>query len=162
MGTENPDAVIARMEALNKKLDEYEQQVGLLAYNPNEDHSDAKKYLNMEQRNMEAMSLEECAEASLLLGSLSFHIQRAANREKTVIGWAERLLKEKVSGRENQYRGSWESQFYQAISEDDFLMKVSKVRNYAQSRYDRLTYLSTSIMKISELFTNLQKAKVMK
>ena len=67
-----------------------------------------------------------------------------------------------MSGKEQQYRGSWDSQFNQAVKDDDFARGLLKLKNYAQQRADRLTYLSTSVKNISDLFVNLQRAKVMK
>ena len=58
--------------------------------------------------------------------------------------------------------GSWESQFHQAIKGDDYASKIQKIKVYAQQRVDRTIFLATSIKNMSDLFKNLQMAKVMK
>ena len=161
MGTENKEP-IDRMAFLNKKLDEYEVSLGLPLYIEGEDHNEAKKLLNYNRNQMEQMSIEDCAQAALLLGGLSFYIQRAINRETAVINWADSTLKGLLSGKEVQFKGSWESQFNQAIKNDDYTNKLHKLRIYAQNRHDRLIYLASSIKNMSDLFVNLQRAKATK
>ena len=65
-----------------------------------------------------------------------------------------------ISGRESQYSGSWDSQYQQAVREDGYASKMNKIKVYAQQRADRITYLANSIRNLSDLFVNLQKAKI--
>jgi hypothetical protein len=65
-----------------------------------------------------------------------------------------------MSGRELQYKGSWDSQYYQAIREDGYALKLESIKTYAQQRADRLTYLASSVKNLSDLFVNLQRAKI--
>lgn len=162
MGTENKEP-IDRMKILNEKLDEYESSIGLSKYKEDQgDSNDVHRYLNMSREQIEKLSIEDCAEAAILLGSLSFHIQRALNREQAVVNWSTNVLRDLISGRETQYKGSWESQFSQAVKEDGYANKVDKLKTYAKARADRLSYLASSIKSMSDLFVNMQRAKVMK
>ena len=65
-----------------------------------------------------------------------------------------------ISGRELQYKGSWDSQYYQAVKEDGYASKLESIRVYAQQRADRLTYLASSVKNLSDLYINLQRAKI--
>ena len=76
----------------------------------------AKRYLQLSRDQMEKLTPEQCAEAALLLASLSFHIQRSYNREIARVNWADRTLKTTLVGREQAYKGSWESQFNQILT----------------------------------------------
>ena len=75
----------------------------------------AKKYLQLSRDQIEKLTPDQCSEAALLLSSLAFHIQRSYNREIARINWADRTLKTTLAGREQAYKGSWESQFNQAV-----------------------------------------------
>jgi hypothetical protein len=109
---------------------------------------------------MEKLTVDECAEAALLLGGFSFYLQRSYNREIARVNWASSNLKRMMSGRELQYKGSWDSQYYQAIREDGYALKLESIKTYAQQRADRLTYLASSVKNLSDLFVNLQRAKI--
>ncbi len=152
-----------RMEAVEKILDEYETALGLPRFQ--EDYvgeSEVTTYIEMDRRSMEKLTLEDCAEIAIALDQFAFHLQRAVNRENARVNWATDLLKEMISGRECQYQGSWDSQFHQAVKGDAFTRQVAKIQRYAQQRSDRITYLANAVRNRSNLFINLQKAKVMK
>ena len=67
-----------------------------------------------------------------------------------------------MSGREQSYKGSWDSQFNQAVREDGYTSKIADIQRYAQQRADRLNYLSSSIKNVSDVFINGQKSKSLK
>lgn len=158
METENKTP-LSRMQFVDKTLDEYEAKIGLCKYQE-KNESEAERYLSMSRGQIEKLDIEGCAQAALTLSSFSFYIQRSYNREIARVKWADSLLKKIVAGRENQYSGSWESQYYQAVKNDDYTMGVYKIQQYAQQRAERLTYLATSIKSMADMFINLQRAKV--
>ena len=151
-----------RLSKLDSVLDEYESSLGIPAFVNDFHDESAKKYLQLSRDQIEKFTPEQCAEAALLLASLSFHLQRSYNREVARVNWADQVLKTIVSGREQQYRGSWDSQFYQAVKEDGYATKVADIKKYAQQRADRLTYLASSIKNISDIFLSVQRSKAFK
>ena len=151
-----------RLNKLDSVLDEYESSLGIPAFVNDFHDESAKKYLQLSRDQIEKFTPEQCAEAALLLASLSFHLQRSYNREVARVNWADQVLKTIVSGREQQYRGSWDSQFYQAVKEDGYATKVADIKKYAQQRADRLTYLASSIKNISDIFLSVQRSKAFK
>lgn len=151
-----------RLEQIDSVLDEYENNLGLPLYSSDFHDPSVKNYLNMSRQHMEKLTVEECSEAALLLGGFSFYIQRSYNREIARVNWATSSLKKMVSGRESQYGGSWDSQYYQAVKEDGYASKLDTIKTYAQQRADRLTYLASSIKNFSDLFVNLQRAKAIR
>lgn len=159
---EKKDLAKQQLEDIDKVLDGYESSLGLPVFEGEFHDNDAKKYLQLSRDQIEKLTLEECSQAALLLASLSFHIQRSYNREIARVNWSTQILKITVAGREQAYRGSWESQFNQAIKEDGYTSKVLAINRYAQQRADRITYLSTSIKNMSDLFVNVQRAKAFK
>ena len=116
--------------------------------------------MGMPRQQMEKLTVEECAEAALLLGGFSFYLQRSYNREMARVNWASSNLKKMMSGKEIQYKGSWDSQYYQAVKGDSYARKLDSIRTYAQQRADRLTYLASSVKNLSDLYMNLQRAKI--
>lgn len=157
---ETPNPAKDRLEQIDSVLDEYENNLGLPLYSADFHDQSVKKYMSMPRQHMEKLTVEECAEAALLLGGFSFYLQRSYNREVARVNWAKSSLKKIVSGREGQYSGSWDSQYYQAINGDGYTSKLDTIQRYAQQRADRLTYLATSVKNLSDLFVNLQRAKV--
>tara|TARA_R100000353_G_scaffold72348_1_gene55381 strand:+ start:833 stop:1189 length:357 start_codon:yes stop_codon:yes gene_type:complete len=114
----------------------------------------------MPRQQMEKLTVDQCAEAALALGGFSFYLQRSYNREIARVNWAEGAIRNVISGRESQYRGSWDSQYYQAANEDGYTKKLLAIKKYAQQRADRLTYLASSVKNLSDLYINLQRAKI--
>jgi len=159
---ENKNTAKERLALVDKVLDEYEEGLGLSLYVTDFHDSSAQHYMGMSRQQMEKITVEECAEAALLLGGLSFHLQRSFNREVARVNWATSSIKTLISGRESQYSGSWDSQYNQAVKEDTYTTKLNQIKVYAQQRADRLTYLANSVKNLSDLFVNLQRAKINK
>ena len=159
---ESDKSPLGRMNRIDEILDEYELSIGLSKFTEKSIDDEAKKYLSMDRNQIEKLSIQECGEAALMLGGLSFHIQRCFNREMSRVNWADSLLKKTIAGEELQYRGSWESQYNQAVKNNDYANDLLKLKNYAKQRADRLTYLASSAKNMSDLYKNLQMAKAMK
>ena len=154
---------LGQMEKLDAALDEYETKVGLSGFSETHEHeSEVKKYMSMSREQMERLSLEDCAQAAILLAGFSFHLQRCFNRETARAKWAGNKIKSLISGKEAQYRGSWDSQYAQAVNENSHTKDLLRLKNYAEQRAERLTYLATSVKNVGDLVVNLQRAKVMK
>ena len=149
-----------QLKKLDSVLDEYERSLGVPDFNDEFHDDSAKRYMALSRVQIEKLTPAECAEAALLLSSLSFHMQRAYNREVARVNWAKQTLRSTVAGREQSYRGSWESQFNQAVKEDGYTSKIDDIKKYAQQRADRLNYLSSSIKNMSDLYLNIQRTKV--
>ena len=159
---EKQDIARERLAKLDSVLDEYESSLGLPSFNDNFHDDTAKKYLQLTRNQIEKLTPDQCSEAALLLSSLAFHIQRSYNREIARINWADKILKSTIAGKEQSYRGSWDSQFNHAIKEDGYASKISDIKRYAQQRADRLTYPSSSIKGMSDIFLSVQRSKVLK
>ena len=156
---EKPNTATEQLVKLDSILDEYESSIGLPSYAADFHEPSVHKYMQMDRTSMEKLTLEECAEASLLLGSLSFHVLRSQNREVARVQCAQTSLKSVISGKENQYSGSWDSQYHQAIKDNDYARKLLAIKKYAQQRADRRIHIASSIKNLADLFLNLQKAK---
>ena len=159
---EKQDLARERLAKLDSVLDEYESSIGLPKFTDNFHDDSAKKYLQLTRDQIEKLTPAQCSEAALLLSGLAFHLQRSYNREIARINWADKILKSTIAGKEQSYRGSWDSQFNQAVKEDGYATKIADIKRYAQQRADRLTYLSSSIKHMSDIFLSVQRSKVLK
>lgn len=161
MEEKNKHQIVQKMEKIDSILDEYENRVGLSKYEEEFHNSSlAQYYMTLSRDQVEKMSIQDCAEAAYILGSLAFHISRSINREQSRLNWAKSTIKEIICAKAHSYNGAWSNQDMQAILDNDVSRKLNEIAKYCQQRIDRLSYLSTSIKNISDLFINLQRAKV--
>ena len=151
-----------QLTKIDTVLDEYESSLGLPKFIDGFHDDTAKQYLQLSRNQIEKLTPDQCSEAALLLSSLSFHLQRSYNREVARINWAHKILKSCIAGKEQSYKGSWDSQFNQAVKEDGYASKIDDIQRYAQQRADRLNYLSSSIKNVSDIFLSVQKSKAFK
>ena len=159
---EKSDYAKEQLAKLDAVLDEYELSLGLPTFNEGFHEDTAKHYLQLSRNQIENLTPDQCGEAALLLASLSFYLQRSYNREVARVNWADKTLKTCIAGREQSYKGSWESQFNQAVKEDTYTNKIANIKRYAQQRADRINYLSSSIKNVSDIFLSVQKSKATK
>ena len=82
-----------RLDQIDSVLDEYESNLGLSSYTGDFHDQSVKQYMGMPRQQMEKLTVEECAEAALLLGGFSFYLQRSYNREMARVNWASSNLK---------------------------------------------------------------------
>jgi hypothetical protein len=144
---------------LDNMLDDYEKSISLPKF-VEVKNNEVINLLDIKKEVMEKMSIQECAQAALILGSFSFYLQRSYNREYAKAQWAEQKIKEIISGKESQYRGSWDSQYYQAIKDNKVAERLLNAKKHAESRCNRINYLANNVKHMSDLYINLQKAKV--
>ena len=75
---EIPNKPKERLDQIDKVLDEYESSLGLVSYAGDFHDQSVKQYMNMPRQQMEKLTVDECAEAALLLGGFSFYLQSVA------------------------------------------------------------------------------------
>jgi hypothetical protein len=158
MEEHTPNDVDKKLETINKLLDEYEGKIGLPQ--TSFENKDAQKYLEMSRDQLEKITAEECAEAAYYLNNLSYHIQKAINRESAKLNWTNSTLKRYISDKVSQYRGSWEQQEMQAIKNDQYADRLNQVRVWSQLRIDRLSYITNNLKNLSDVLLNIQRAKL--
>lgn len=143
-------------------LDEYENSIGLPAYNNScMSESELNEYLSMNRDTIEKLTPEDCAQIAYRLSQFSFHIQRTLNREAARFNWAEESIKEIIADEINQYKGyGYIEKSLQAIKHNDKASTMNNIKKYAKQRMDRLSYLATSVKNLSDIILAVQKTKV--
>ena len=146
----------------DKVLDEYENQLGLGTYAPNQfDESELNKYLYMSRDELEKLTPEDCSIIAYRLGQFSFHVQRSINREIARYNWSEENIKEAIADDINNYKGyGYIEKSSQAIKHNDKANALNKIKKYAKQRSDRLQYIANSIKNLSDILLSILKTKV--
>ena len=101
-------------------------------------------------------------EIAYRIGQFGFHIQRSLNREVARHNWADETIKETIADEINNYKGyGYVEKSLQAIKHNDRASKLNQIKNYANQRLDRLTYLSSTLKNLSDILISIQRAKGM-
>lgn len=149
-----------RLEKLDAVLDEYERNIGLGTYSAEFDCK-FTEYSTMSQSQREKLTVEQCAEISVILNSMAFHISRSTNRERARVTWASAQIEKIVARTADQFVGSWQQQENKAIEQDSSARKLNEIKHFAQERMDRMAYLPNMLKNLADSYNNLQRAKVM-
>ena len=148
------------LEKWDKILDEYECSTGLPAFTNSYTNDDAKSFLSMDRRQIEQLSPQDCAAAALILNELSFHMQRAFNRENARVNWAENIIKATVANEVQGYKGySYAERLEQAIKNNSHAQKLRRIKVYAKQRADRLSFLASNVNNRADIFLAVQRSK---
>lgn len=146
----------------DKILDEYETQLGMGGYKPDQfSDTELNKYLFMSRDELEKLTPEDCATISYRLGQFAFHIQRSINREIARYNWSEENIKETIADDINNYKGyGYIEKSTQAIKHNEKANALNKIKKYAKQRSDRLQYIANSIKNLSDILLSILKTKV--
>ena len=148
------------LEKWDKILDEYESSTGLPPFLVAYKNPEASEYMHINRGHIEKLSPQDCASAALILNELSFHVQRAYNREMARVNWAEDTIKTLVAHEVHNYKGySYAERLEQAIKNNTYAMKLKKIKVYAKQRSDRLNFLSSNINNRADIFLAVQRSK---
>ena len=155
-----PNPAKEELEKWDKILDEYESSTGLTPFLMAYKNPEATEYMHMNRGHIEKLSPQDCASAALILNELSFHVQRAYNREIARVNWAEDTIKGLVAHEVQNYKGySYAERLEQAIRNNSHASKLKRIKIYAKQRSDRLSFLSSNINNRADIFLAVQRSK---
>lgn len=148
-------------ELVDKRLDEFEENAGLQkSIIREETENEVAKLLTMTPGDLREMDAVACAEAAVLLEEFAFHIQRAENRQKTRVNWANARIEKMIAPNLHKQPGySHEERRAKAISQDDAAMATEQERLNAAVRLDRISYLSNRISTMAKRLAELASMK---
>lgn len=149
--------VSERLAEIDKVLDGYEEQRGL---KPSIAKQKVSDYLDLSEDQLDKFTASECGNAAYMLSGFALHIQREINKEVSRVTWADTNLSILLADKLSKYHGvSYEERKNQAIKDNDYAMKLYKIKVYAQQRADRLSYLPSRIEYVASKLTDSQKRK---
>lgn len=153
----NPNTIKELSEKLEVLLIEYEQGLGIKNTNP---QIPAEKYLTISQEEIAKMTAEMCGEASVILAQYAFYLQRSLNIEIGRVGWATAQIERTIAPVMKNYNASSAPERRMlAIKDNEYAMSAERLRMFAQTRVDRINYLSSKIDALSYRFADLQQTK---
>jgi hypothetical protein len=156
----NRSAASEQLEKWDRILDEYETSIGLVPFINGYSNPDAMKMMHMDRGQIEKLSPQDCASSALILNELSFHIQRAYNREIARVNWSESTIKSVVANEVQSYKGySYAERLEQAVKNNEHAMKLKKINIYAKQRADRLSFLASNVNNRADIFLAVQRSK---
>lgn len=150
------------IEQYVKKQDKFESDIGLFLPTKREDNTEIQKYLTMSRQELEKLTPTQCAEIAYLLSEYGFYLQRICNRCIMVVNTCESKIQDMISEPLKKTRGSfmtYSERYMDAIKNNHEIYKLYNQKQEAQSRIDRLSYLSGSIKHMCDILLNLQRAK---
>src|SRR5688500_14581716 len=81
--------VVERMEAIHKKLDEYENSKGVKRLAVNDA---ADTYIQMGEAELAKLTADECGHGAFLLEQRAYFLQKELNKEEATALWAESVI----------------------------------------------------------------------
>jgi len=157
-----PDELMVKAETI---LDNYEKTNGILEFRIY-DVDEVSKYFHLKIEQLNKLSAIECAEVSYLLAQYSFYLQRMYNRESAKNRWAQDQITKIVCDKLDSYNNGTYMKYDHKISiiakENKVVEKLQSILNYTSQIMERMNFLSTSVKNMSEIMSNLQKAKFFK
>jgi len=150
------------MKEIQNVLDSYERSLGLL-HTSNIDEAEINGYFNMPRNDVEQLDPISANCIAVRLHQFAFYIQRQYNIEQSRLSWScAEIMKyscDKTGQVGDQYT-KFDAKIYWLSKQDEYLAKLVAIRDYAQQRLDRLTYLSSSIKNLADTFLSCAKTKV--
>lgn len=148
---------ITNIQELDKLLEDYEKNLSLRVSKP-EEHD---KYLNLTIEEIRTLTPEECGIGVYVLERYALYIQKQCNTEQARVNWLKANLKTAVIqlvGSFDKYL-KYDEREQLAIKESEYAGKLEQLRQYAQARLDRLSFLPGKINLVSNALLNVQKTK---
>tara|TARA_B100002019_G_scaffold30951_2_gene24982 strand:- start:2016 stop:2507 length:492 start_codon:yes stop_codon:yes gene_type:complete len=150
-----------QVEYWDKILDQYENSIGLPAYNRDSlPEKELNQYLSMNRDELEKLTPQDCGQIAYRISQFVFHLQRTINREIARHNWAEEEIKITIADDINNYKGyGYIEKSYQAIKHNEKAYALNQIKKYAKQRNDRLSYMANSLKNLSDILVSVQRTK---
>lgn len=153
----NYDELVVRT---NQILNNYEKLSGIPEFKTfNSDQVDG--YFNMTIEQLNKLTPTECAEIAYVLAQYAFYIQRLQNRESAQQKWALDQLTNAICDKLDSYSTYTKHEVKIALiaKENKAVDRLRILLGYTSQIIERLNFLSSNIKHMSDIMSNIQKAK---
>ena len=143
---------------LQTKLKEYEDVHKFSSLRVN----DIEEYLSYDKTSLAKMTDVMAGEAAAMLAQYAFYLQKLSNDENTVCKWAEENVQRIIGPKLPQYRQSYrtyDEMKLLAIYDNDVAKQFEMLRIKAETRVNKLAYLSSRVQFMAQTLIELQKTK---
>jgi hypothetical protein len=153
-GDNNSNPLNVDLNKLDAALDEYERSLGLGQFQQPGESAEFNTYFTMDRATIEKLSDIDCRQIAIRLLQLSYHIQRAHNRDQARGIWAQDRLTQLIAQSLGQYDKYMKTEHKIALicKENDTADKLRRMVNFATERSTRLSFLSNSIKSLADIF----------
>ncbi len=149
------------LEKIDGVLDEYENVTGVSGFNRPGEPEELERYLTMDRKDIEALSVEDCGYIAMRLSQFAFHIQRAQNRELARVGWAKSRINITTAEEVQQQKGyGREEKLWQAIKGNEYAKKLHQIQTFAEQRATRLNFMSSGLNNLAEMVKSIKFNKM--
>lgn len=156
-GNKLSQTVEKEWEQVEAALQQFEQRIGIGGLAA----TDLDDWLTLDVKQLDKISAEECANASLLLSQEATYIQSQLNSLQSKMDWCKRRIDRIIAPilRQSTRYMDADCKRSLAITQDDVAEKLNSVYNETASYHARLTYLPNSLRAQADKFTKLQDIK---
>lgn len=152
-------AIDVKLENLQKKLDDYENSMGLVEV---QKPIGIEGYLNLSSQELQEMSAEEVGEAAFILAQYSMYIQKEYNRQNAVKNWAQAcqnaIIAKIIDNYGNEYT-KFDEKSMKAIYGNDAAIVLQRIIVEASQKTDVLHFLSQKIEMAHKRLSEYQETK---
>lgn len=150
-----------RLEDFHKILKTYTDNIGLknIGYN-----SDVDILLKLNKKQLNALSIEDCAEGAFILSQYALFVQKEYNKQKVRIIWANKHLDRIVANHEGNYSGGQKFIKYEllrqkVINGDSAATALDGIVVHATARATELEDLNHNISNMARYLSQLERIK---
>lgn len=134
-----------KLEEFKAALDRFEKELGLPPLKSQVD-SEATRLLELSKSELRGLTEEDCFEGAVILGGFAFHLQRAANRARSVVSWCDENVRTLIAPIVGSVKGwAYEERRPLAVAQKESARRLEVVRVQYQSRMQSIEYLSSKV-----------------
>lgn len=151
---------VANLESLNQSLDQYEK--GIIFDNNNPDvESELEQYFKMSISELGQVDGQQAAVIAVKLVQYGHYIQRLINKESGVIRWCDAVINKFCVNRWTNFSDFIKSDIKIGliIKDDEAMQMVSKIKNHAIQRKERLNQIPENIKYLSSAMIEISRSK---
>jgi len=146
-----------RMQEVDDAIASYEEKIGIDKLTG---VGEAENYLNLSGDVLSKFSDEQCGIGAYVLSRYAGFLQKQYNLEKRRENWADANLKVAIADQLGDYAYcSFEDKLLRAVKDNEYAMKLYKIKVYAEQRATQLFLISSNVQAMSKTLIELQQTK---
>lgn len=147
-----------QLEALQKKLDEYEMSCGL-PMSQFVNSKELEQILQIPLTELRKLGPTERTEYSFVLKQFSFHIQRKSNIEQSVITSCDKTIEKMFGPFAASAKGySYDERVLSSLYNNLAYQKVIQIKTHAKLRLERLAFLTQRLDGLAQILNSFKRS----
>jgi hypothetical protein len=148
-----------KLSKLDEILDELLKSYGISPLTSA--NSDVTQLLSLSRLEVNKMTAEECSEASYMLRSFAFNLQKEYNREIARVHWANEQIDKVVCKEIEQFDkyAKYDQKRALAIANNSYAYRLNEISIYASARARRIESLADKASDIARAFNDISMSR---